>query len=88
MSNIESKSATYGNIPEENQVIESIKAREIVQEILKFGVNQHEMLKIIYFLALELENREILEDLSDILRPLLFEDKEKDYKESTSIIME
>ena len=41
-------------------VIDSIKAREIVQEILKFGVNQHQIQKIIKFLALELEDRELM----------------------------
>lgn len=75
----------YGNISEEASVLESIKSREIVQEILKFGVNQNQILKIIYFLCLELEDREILENLSDILRPVLFEEKTKDQK---SIIME
>tara|TARA_Y100000310_G_C20080713_1_gene533700 strand:- start:217 stop:483 length:267 start_codon:yes stop_codon:yes gene_type:complete len=88
MPNLNTETAIYGEIPEENKVVESIKAREIVQEILTFGVNQHEMLKIIYFLSLELEDRKILEQLSDILRPLLFEEKEKDCENSNSIIME
>jgi hypothetical protein len=74
----------YGEIHEENKILESIKSREIVQEILKFGVNQNQILKIIYFLCLELEDRQTLENLSDILRPMLFEEKEKEQ----SIIME
>jgi len=41
-------------------IVDSIKAREIAQEILKFGVNQHQIQKIIKFLALELEARELM----------------------------
>ena len=61
---------------------ESIEAREIVQEILNFGVSQHQLTKIIYLLSLELEDRTLLETLSDTLRPLLFKDNEKNIKSS------
>ena len=76
----------YGDMPEEKKTLESIQAREIVQEILKFGTTQHQVTKIIYLLSLELEDRILLETLSDILRPLLFKDKEKN--NSNSIITE
>mgnify|MGYP001164142039 CR=1 FL=1 len=79
----------YGNLKEEKRAIDSIKAREIVQEILKFGVSQHQLTKIIYLLALELEDRILLETLSDTLRPLLFKEKDKNKEQdSVSIITE
>ena len=71
---------------EEKRTSESIQAREIAQEIIKFGVSQHQLTKIIYLLAIELEDRVLLETLSDILRPLLFKDNEKN--NNNSIIVE
>ena len=61
---------------------ESIQAREIVQEILRFGTNQNQLLKIIYLLSLELEDRQLLETITDELRPLLFEESSKNIKSS------
>ena len=76
----------YGDLPEEKRTAELIQAREIVQEILNFGVSQHQLIKIIYLLSIELEDRALLETFSDILRPLLFKDNEKN--NSNSIIVE
>ncbi len=76
----------YGDKPEEKITLESIQAREIVQEIIKFGVTQHQLTKIIYLLAIELEDRALLETLSDVLRPLLFKDSEKNNKTSSIIV--
>ena len=61
----------YGQIAGEKRVEESIKAREITQEILKFGVSQHQITKIIYLLALELEDRDALEGVVEVVKPLL-----------------
>jgi|TARA_R110001583_G_scaffold5598_22_gene30170 hypothetical protein len=77
-----SKVKIYGEMEEEKRAAESIKAREIVQEIIRFGVTQHQLTKIIYLLAIELEDRTLLETLSDTLRPLLFKDNEKNKKSS------
>ena len=52
-----SKVKIYGEMEEEKRAAESIKAREIVQEIIRFGVTQHQLTKIIYLLAIELEDR-------------------------------
>ena len=47
--------------PEKETVtLENVVSREIVQEILKFGVTQSQILKIIEILALELENRDTM----------------------------
>ena len=61
----------YGAISGEKRVQESIKAREISQEILKFGVSQYQITKIIYLLALELEDRETLSSVVEVVKPLL-----------------
>lgn len=45
------------------------KARDITQEILNFGVSQNEILKIIEFLSLELENIYLMKEISNILKP-------------------
>lgn len=41
-------------------MLDSIKSRQIVQEIMNFGVNDFQIKKIIKFLALELENRDTM----------------------------
>jgi hypothetical protein len=74
----------YGEITGEKRVQESIKAREITQEILKFGVSQYQITKIIYLLALELENRDALEGVAEVVKPLL---DEADEAESSSPII-
>ena len=74
----------YGEITGEKRVQESIKAREITQEILKFGVSQYQITKIIYLLALELENRDALEGVAKVVKPLL---DEADEAESSSPII-
>ncbi len=87
MSDLENLTVkVYGDLPEEKRALESIKSREIVSEILKFGVTQHQLTKIIYLLSLELEDRILLETLSDVLRPLLFKDNEKN--NNSSIVLE
>lgn len=40
-----------------------IKCREIKQEILRYGVNQLEIMKLIKLLALELEDRKKMNDI-------------------------
>ena len=49
----------YGTTTEEQDALEAAKCREIVQEILAFGVNEAQIIKLIKLLALELENRNL-----------------------------
>ena len=44
------------------------ESRNIVKEILRFGVNESHKLDIMYFLALELESRLALEEITKILK--------------------
>ena len=46
--------------------IDSIRCREVVQEILDFGINQKQLLVIIKLLALELENNETMKEITEV----------------------
>ena len=48
---------------QEAATLDSVVAREIVQEILKFGVTQDQILKIVEILAMELEDRDTMVSL-------------------------
>ena len=55
--------------PNDAQDLLSIeKSRNIVKEILDFGVSENEMLKIIELISLELENREIMNNIINIVK--------------------
>ena len=53
------------------------KAREIVTEILRFGVTQNQMQKIISLLALELEDRGMMTGIRNLLEPFEEESSEQ-----------
>ncbi len=53
-----------GKSETEQVAADILKCRQIVTEILKFGVSQDQVMQIIYLLALELENREALLDIT------------------------
>ena len=46
----------YKSSVKDQQILESVKAREIVHEILNFGVSQNQILTVIKLLSLELED--------------------------------
>ena len=56
-----------GKTLEEKRVEDMTMCREIVQEILKFGVNESQKERIIYLLSLELESRENMIKISEII---------------------
>jgi hypothetical protein len=45
------------------------KSRNIVKEIINFGVNDSEIIKIISLLSLELENTELMRKIHFLLNP-------------------
>ena len=47
---------------------EKQKAREIVKEVLNFGVSEQQKLDIINGLVISLENNDALKDLSEVLK--------------------
>ena len=60
MSNIKS----YGDTSDEIDISDRAKCRDIVSEIMKFGVSQDQILQTMYLLSLELENRDVMLHLS------------------------
>jgi hypothetical protein len=56
----------YGETQIEADVKDNIKAREIIQEIIHHGVSQQQIQQIIYLLALELEDREMMLQLIEV----------------------
>jgi hypothetical protein len=60
-----------GQTETESWAQESLKSRQVVSEILKFGVNQKQILNIINLLAMELEDREALVAISSIVKEAL-----------------
>ena len=54
----------YGKTQNEESLEGNVEAREIVQEILRYGVTQAQILQIAYLLSLELENVEAFQEIS------------------------
>jgi len=57
----------YGNTSEEGDILDSAKCRDIINEILNFGVNQTQMLTLIKLLSLELEDRALMLRINEAL---------------------
>ena len=66
----------YGKSGVESSMEDMIASREIVQEILAYGVTQEQILQIAYLLTLELESRTALVEISTCI---------KKYKEQHSV---
>lgn len=58
----------YGTTSLEQSAKESQQCREIVAEILNFGVSQQQILRVAYLLSLELENREAMANISTCIK--------------------
>ena len=58
------KTKKYGTSEEEITIEDNVAAREIVQEILRYGVTQAQILQIAYLLSLELESVAALKEIS------------------------
>ena len=58
----------YGKSEQDHAIEDMVQCREIVREILDFGVSQVQIMKIAYLLSLELENRQALEGISGCIQ--------------------
>ena len=58
----------YGSTATENNAVDALKCHKIVRTIIDFGVNEQQKLKVIYLLALELENREHMQDIATLVK--------------------
>ena len=76
----------YGTTESELNAARSQQCREIVREIINFGVTQNQILKIIYLLSLELENRDAMLNISEATKNEM-DSSEKKNLEKTIIMM-
>ena len=77
-------------INKEKLVSDQLIARQIVGEILNFGVSQQQILSVCYLLSLELEDAEAMKKISTCLDKYLnkLADKENDEEENKESIKE
>ena len=61
------KTKQFGTSEVENDIQDKIKAREIVQSVLQYGVNQKQIEQIIYLFSMELENVELMKQISTVI---------------------
>lgn len=57
----------FGSSKEENLLKDKLKAREIVQTVLQYGINQPQLEQMIYLLAMELENVSLMKELTKLI---------------------
>jgi hypothetical protein len=60
----------YGELESEKLAQESNVARQIVDEINKFGVNDRQRFLVMYFLSLELENIDEMKELAAAIKTI------------------
>jgi|TARA_R100000008_G_C3516479_1_gene131583 hypothetical protein len=58
----------YGKSEEDVHVEKMIQCREIVKEIINFGVSENQKLQIIYLLSLELESRDKMVGITELVK--------------------
>lgn len=63
-------SELFGSLQSEKVAEENIACRRIVDEILRFGVNQRQLKYIIYTLAMNVENVEVMQELSIAIKEI------------------
>lgn len=61
------KAKQFGTSSEEQLIQDKIKAREIVQTVLEYGVNQKQLQQMIYLLSMELENVSLMKELTQTI---------------------
>lgn len=59
------------NTEEEEDILDRVKAREIIQAVLDYGVNQAQLYQMIFLLSLELENQNHVKELSDLVKSFM-----------------
>ena len=70
----------YGKTEEEVDASKTLQCREIIKEIIDFGVDDYQKLKIIELLALELESRDQLKSITTVAKKYLDSQAEKTKK--------
>ena len=76
---------TYGKTKEDIRVEKSIQCREIVSEIMNFGVDETQKLQIIKLMAMELENNHSMKKIVNTIGEIV-ENKIETKKENKLIV--
>tara|TARA_B100000886_G_C20060890_1_gene341674 strand:- start:12 stop:230 length:219 start_codon:yes stop_codon:yes gene_type:complete len=64
--------------PKNPEHIKSLeKCRNIKQEIVKFGINEDELVKLIELLSLELENSSLMREINNLIKDSSDEKKQE-----------
>ncbi len=71
----------YGEMAIEKDIKDTQRCREVVQEIMRFGVKDRDIIKIVHMLSLNLEDREAMLALSAVAKDLLQPKFDDDPKE-------
>ena len=71
---------------DDNDLSNSFVARQIVQEIMNYGVNQGQIKRVLQILCLELEDRELMTKLSDIIEDNLGESDNSHNKKAKKLV--
>ena len=58
---------SFGKSEEEIEIEDKIKAREIVQSVLDYGVNQKQIIQIINLFTMELEDINLMKQITGII---------------------
>ncbi len=61
----------YGKTPGEKMAEENKAVREIIREIGNFGISQRQQALLIYLLAMELENIELMKAITTTVKDLV-----------------
>ena len=77
----------YGKIKDEERLEQSIVAREIVKTIRDYGVSQYQITKIVYLLSLELEDRDLADDIVLAVKHIASPDNNDEDSQESEIIM-
>ena len=68
----------YGKTEKDLLVEKSIECRNIVKEIIRYGVSESQKKKIIYLLSLELEDTEIMKEITSLVHASIEDKSETD----------
>ena len=57
----------FGTSQEEQSIQDKIKAREIVQTVLQYGINQQQLVQLVYLFSLEIEDIQLMKSLTSLI---------------------
>ena len=58
------KTKNFGTSQEEESIQDKIRAREIVQSVIEYGVNNEQIIQIIKLFAMELEDINLMKEIT------------------------